>query len=376
MEVVADLASLAIENARLERLFMEKNRQIQELSEQLLEKVDAQTEELARMRELVEAYEREELRFVGVSEAFEKILRTIEVAKDSSLPVLIQGPSGSGKELVARALHFRGRRRNFPFLSLNCGAMPVDLLESELFGYAKGAFSGAYQSKKGLLEQVGRGSIFLDEVGDLSLENQAKLLRVLEQRRVRPIGSSRTVEIRCRFIAATNRDLKALVRSGDFREDLYYRLLGISISIPPLCERSEDIPLLLEFFFKKYSSDSLPRITRSAYEALVGYIWPGNVRQLENEVRRLCLLYPQRVCFSSLSSEIKSHWHRRKSGGSFGSEPPQSLEYYERKAILEALRFYRGNRVLAAKALGISRSRLYRKLGEYRLSEFRFDEVE
>src|SRR5438477_1113184 len=230
---------------------------------------------------------------IGASPAIEKLKATIRTVAPTSSTVLIYGESGTGKELVARAVHSCSARATEPFVSINCGAFPETLLESELFGYVKGAFTGANQNKRGLFEVASGGTIFLDEIGEMSLSMQVKLLRVLQERCVRPVGGSDETPIDVRVIAATNRDLDKLVSENCFREDLYYRLSVIPICVPPLRERREDVALLVNHFLKKYApaaGKSIVRVNTGSLDALCGYDWPGNVRQLENTIERAVAL--------------------------------------------------------------------------------------
>src|SRR5262244_1921124 len=230
---------------------------------------------------------------IGASPAMEKLKQTIRTVASTNSTILIYGESGTGKELVARAVHVCSPRATQPFVSVNCGAFPETLLESELFGYVKGAFTGANQNKRGLFEVADGGTIFLDEIGEMTLAMQVKLLRVLQERTIRPVGSTSEISIDVRVIAATNRDLDEAVAQNLFREDLYYRLNVIPIRVPPLRERREDIPLLVNHFLKKYASAagrSILRVHPSSLDSLCGYEWPGNVRQLENTVERAVAL--------------------------------------------------------------------------------------
>jgi two-component system response regulator PilR (NtrC family) len=230
---------------------------------------------------------------IGVSPAIEKLKHTIRTVASTSSTILIQGESGTGKELVARAAHACSPRAAEPFVSVNCGAFPETLLESELFGYVKGAFTGAHQNKRGLFEVADGGTIFLDEISEMSLGMQVKLLRVLQERCVRPVGGTSEIPIDVRVIAATNRDLDKLVGENTFREDLYYRLSVIPINVPPLRERREDVPMLANHFLKKYSpaaGKSILHIAAQSVQLLTSYEWPGNVRQLENTIERAVAL--------------------------------------------------------------------------------------
>ncbi len=230
---------------------------------------------------------------IGVSPTIEKLKQTIRTVASTQSTVLIYGESGTGKELVARAVHVCSPRATDPFVSINCGAFPETLLESELFGYVKGAFTGANQNKRGLFEVAGGGTIFLDEIGEMSLTMQVKLLRVLQERCVRPVGGTDEIAIDVRVIAATNRDLERQVAENQFREDLYYRLSVIPITVPPLRDRREDVPLLVNHFVKKYAGGAgrnIAKVEPESLSALAQYHWPGNVRQLENTIERAVAL--------------------------------------------------------------------------------------
>lgn len=231
--------------------------------------------------------------FIGKSEAMQRIFALTRQVADTKSTVLVTGESGTGKELVARAVHFTSSRRNRPFVTVNCGALPETLLESELFGYTKGAFTGAASNKQGLFEAANGGTLFLDEISATTPALQIKLLRVLQEREFKRVGGTADIKVDVRVIAASNRDLKAEVEKGAFREDLFYRLNVIPIILPPLRERREDIPLLIEFFLKKLSSGREPKkISPEAMNALTAYRWPGNVRELQNTIERLIILAP------------------------------------------------------------------------------------
>jgi two-component system response regulator PilR (NtrC family) len=243
---------------------------------------------------------------VGVSAAMEKLKQTIRTVASTQSTVLIYGESGTGKELVARAVHVCSPRAAEPFVSINCGAFPETLLESELFGYVKGAFTGANQNKRGLFEVANEGTIFLDEISETSLPMQVKLLRVLQERCVRPVGGTNEIAIDVRVIAATNRDLDKQVSEGTFREDLYYRLNVIPICVPPLRDRPADVPLLVNHFLKKYASAAgrnILRVNPNSLDALSGYEWPGNVRQLENTIERAVALETGEELHAELPAE-------------------------------------------------------------------------
>jgi transcriptional regulator with PAS, ATPase and Fis domain len=275
--------------------------------------------------------------------------------------VLVQGESGTGKELVARAIHRHSERVQGPFVAINCGALPDTLLESELFGYARGAHSTATRDRPGLVEVASGGTLFLDEVGDTSLNLQSKLLRVLEDSETRRLGDNRTIRTDIRILAATNRDLAALVRQERFRADLYYRLNVVTIVVPPLRERKDDIPLLAEHFLRKYNALNHKQVTGIASEVqerLREYDWPGNVRELENVIERAVTLNTKSTV---MLEDIPEAIHSRQS--------PQtaslSLRELERRQILRALEMTRNNVRAAADLLGIDRRTVYRKLAEY-----------
>src|SRR5689334_4384431 len=232
---------------------------------------------------------------VGSSTKIQDVLRMVARLKDTRTPVLITGESGTGKELVARAIHYRGSFAKRPFVAVDCGSLVPTLIESELFGYEKGAFTGANKSKDGLFQTASGGTIFLDEIGELSMEMQAKLLRVLQEKEVRPVGSNQKIKVEVRVVAATNRDLEAAYREGTFRKDLYFRLNVVTMHLPPLRERKADIPALVHWFLNKFVPGQNIQITQAAMQDLLQYEWPGNVRELENCIERAVALGSQNV---------------------------------------------------------------------------------
>ncbi|CUS98230.1 sigma-54-dependent transcriptional regulator [Candidatus Chrysopegis kryptomonas] len=309
---------------------------------------------------------------IGKSPQMQKVFQLIKQVANTNSNVIIYGKSGTGKELVAKAIHYNSPRRDKPFVAVNCSAIPESLLESELFGHEKGAFTGAVSSRKGLFEEANGGTIFLDEVGDMSLAMQAKLLRVLEDKEIRAVGSDKPKKVDVRVIAATHKDLEKAVKEGTFREDLFYRLNVIPIYLPELRERVEDIPLLVEYFLKKYGEEAgRPniKISREALACLMKYSWPGNVRELENLIERLVVL--------STSDEIKvddlpPHIRVCKAENiveelTLGEKI--TLEELEKRYILKVLRETGWHKSNAAKILGIDRRTLYRKIEEYKLEE-------
>jgi two-component system response regulator PilR (NtrC family) len=307
---------------------------------------------------------------IGASPAMEKLKQTIRTVASTNSTILIYGESGTGKELVARAVHVCSPRATEPFVSVNCGAFPETLLESELFGYVKGAFTGANQNKRGLFEVADQGTIFLDEIGEMTLAMQVKLLRVLQERTVRPVGSSSEIPIDVRVIAATNRDLDKQVTENTFREDLYYRLSVIPIRVPGLRERREDIPLLVNHFLKKYApaaGKSIARVNRASLDGLCGYEWPGNVRQLENTVERAVALEMTDELHVELPAERPKAKGAAAGVGFAGVPEPASgsilpegldMEKYvaqiERNLLQAALGQSNGVQTKAADVLGIS----------------------
>jgi len=301
---------------------------------------------------------------IGISPKMQRVYRLIEKVSQHNYPVLILGESGTGKELVARSIHFSGVRRNKPFVPVDCSSLVPTLIESELFGYVKGAFTGAMHSKQGLMEIADTGTLFLDEIGDLPVDLQAKLLRALQEKEVKPVGSTDRIPISVRVIAATNRDLDAAVRQGGFRQDLYFRLNVVQIKMPPLRERKSDIPILVNSFLEKFGDPNgkSRTISEDAMARLVAYDWPGNVRELENAIERAV----------ALGSGPILHVGDLPSNLQYGSSErlPQNdellpLEELERRAILRALREAGGDKLAAARLLGIGKTTLYRKLKQY-----------
>ncbi len=275
-------------------------------------------------------------------------------ARHDELPVLIQGPSGSGKELIARAIHQASRRSAGPFQVINCGAMPRNILESELFGHVRGAFTGAERDRKGLLTAADAGTVFLDEIGELPIELQPALLRALQFGEVRPIGSNQALRVDFRLVSATNRDLDQQVKDGSFREDLFYRINAFTIEAPPLRSRPTDILPLFRAFLEKSlaTATTAPRLSTEARDTLLRYSWPGNVRELENEARRiaaLCETGRSRIEHSDFSPRILNRLLHR---------PPLALDDAQRALVLDHLRYADGNRSRAAKTLGVSREGL------------------
>ncbi len=329
---------------------------------------------------------------VGSSAKIQEVLRVASRLKDTRTAVLISGESGTGKELIARAIHFRGAFANRPFVAVDCGSLVPTLIESELFGYEKGAFTGALKSKHGLFQSADTGSVFLDEIGELPLELQAKLLRVLQEKEVRPVGSNQRVKVDVRIIAATNHDLEAAYKNGTFRKDLYFRLNVVTVHVPALRERRSDIPMLVNWFCERYAPGSDLRVSSAAMKALMNYEWPGNVRELENCVERAVALgngtlidlgdLPPSIAAlnsptarppSDSTPELVSDLAaaaESSSGEGTGAVPLSTtdLEDIERATIQRVFQQVKGDKTLAGRMLGISRATLYRKLKRYNIS--------
>jgi two-component system response regulator AtoC len=307
---------------------------------------------------------------VGASSKIQDVLRMIARLKDTRTPVLITGESGTGKELVARAIHFRGTLAIRPFVAVDCGSLVPTLIESELFGYEKGAFTGALKSKDGLFQAANGGTVFLDEIGELPLEMQAKLLRVLQEKEIRPVGSNERVRVDVRIMAATNRDLEAEYRKGTFRKDLYFRLNVVTVHLPALRERRSDIPMLVHWFLDRYAPGVGMQITNSAMKCLLQYEWPGNVRELENCIERAVALGDRQVIdMGDLPAAIASASPDRESAEDSSTQALSitDLEDIERATIQRVFEQVKGDKVMAGRMLGISRATLYRKLKRYNI---------
>jgi DNA-binding NtrC family response regulator len=323
---------------------------------------------------------------IGKSPEMEKLYRILSKVANSNHPVLILGESGTGKELVARSIHFNGRNASKPFVLVDCGSLVPTLIESELFGYVRGAFSGASKGKDGLLASAEGGTVFLDEIAELPLDLQAKLLRALQEKEVRPIGANYTIPISARVLAASNRDLATMVEQGRFRKDLFFRLNVVNLKIPPLRERREDIPLLAQHFLLRIQRDT--KVTHNfsddALRTMTRYDWPGNVRELENAIERACALSSGPILhMSDLPTQLQDfRMHGRRDAESQATREAQrpqtaekmvapasdaivSIAEMERQAILGTIRQLKGDKLMAAKLLGIGKTTLYRKLKEY-----------
>lgn len=326
---------------------------------------ELQSQNVSLRRQLNEKFGMESI--IGSSEAMKPVFDTIRAAAPTNATVLISGPSGTGKELVAHAIHSLSRRAKGPFVAVNCAALPATLLESELFGHEKGAFTGAEQRRKGRFELASGGTLFLDEIGEIDQPTQVKLLRVLEDRRFERVGGTETIEADFRLVAATNRDLRSMVKAGTFREDLYYRLAVVDIRVPALAERADDIPAMAMAFLKEFSAKNekeVDSISPQAIDMLCAYQWPGNVRELRNTIEKMVVLARGRqLTPSDVPQSVRG-------ASDASSRQPQSLSNgtlrsTERDKILAVLEKHKGNRSRAAIELGISRRTLIRKLAEY-----------
>jgi two-component system response regulator HydG len=305
---------------------------------------------------------------IGVSAKMQRVYKMIEKVSQHEYPVLILGESGTGKELVAKSIHYSGLRKDRPFAPVDCSSLVPTLIESELFGYVKGAFTGAMQSKQGLLEAAQGGTLFLDEIGDMPVDLQAKLLRALQEREVKPVGSTERRHINLRIIAATNRDLESAIRTGAFRQDLYFRLNVVQIKLPPLRERKSDIQLLVTSFLEKFSDPhGAPRaISEDAMRRLIAYDWPGNVRELENAIERAVAMGSGPIVHVG---DLPSNLHYPSSERVPEKDELLPMEELERRAILRTLRETGGDKLAAARMLGIGKTTLYRKLKQYQMEQ-------
>jgi DNA-binding NtrC family response regulator len=325
------------------------------------------TREVERLRDQVEI-DADFKNIVGRGRKMRSLFRLIKLVANSNSTILIQGESGTGKELIARAIHYNSPRQAQPFVTIDCGALPETLLESELFGHVKGSFTGAIVNKKGLFEEANGGTLLLDEIGDTTLAFQSKLLRVLQESEIRPVGSNKSVKVDVRVIAATNKDLREGVEKKTFREDLYYRLAVVPVLIPPLRERKEDIPLLVDHFIKKYCEQNRlepKQVSAQIMKILIDYPWRGNVRELENVIERAVLMSPgseirMEALFLDQDAEDEEVDPLRQMTHS-------ATERVEREKIAVAMKKARGNRTQAARLLGISRATLYNKMKQYGL---------
>lgn len=303
---------------------------------------------------------------IGSSPAMEELFTTLELVAPSDATVLISGESGTGKELVASALHQQSTRKRFPFIKVNCAALSENLLESELFGHEAGAFTGAVARRKGRFEQADKGTLFLDEIGDMSLQTQAKILRVLQEGELDRLGGSETIKVDVRLLAATHRNLQKMIEERTFRQDLFFRLSVVPVELPPLRERSRDIPELADLFLKRYATKNRKDIKGFVPEVLrifMSYHWPGNIRELENTVERAVILCPgEQITIRELPPQLLPEG---ANNGQAPAPPPITLRDMEREMIRATLAQNKGNRSKTAKILGVARQTLLNKLKEY-----------
>jgi transcriptional regulator with GAF, ATPase, and Fis domain len=386
LQAFADHAAIALENARLleenirRREELEKAKvRVEELNKILADKVERQAAELTEVRQILRERQPEhELKYsydniIGHSPRMREVFALLDRVTDGDFPVLVQGESGTGKELVARAIHFNGPRRRGPFVSENCAAIPDTLLESELFGYVPGAFTGANRTKKGLLEIATDGTLFLDEIGDMSIEMQKKLLRVLEQGEVRPVGGKEAVPVNVRTISASNRPLREMAERGEFREDLLYRLNVVTIELPPLRDRIEDVPVLVDHFLDTFAAETKePRkeIDDLAVAVLMAYDWPGNIRELRNELQRACALSDRIILPEILSDTVKNASSPRVIPGRYDDRglkevTQEAIARLERRIIQETLERNGWRKSETARQLQVSRPTLDSKIERY-----------
>ncbi len=355
--VLAANASLAVANARLIRRLVSAEEQLSKENSYLKGRERARTGEIE---------------IIGQSRAMKQLMEQLDKVVNTRVTVFIEGETGTGKELIASAVHYRSRRHDKLFVAQNCAAMPENLLESELFGHKRGAFTGATEEKKGLFEIADGGTLFLDEVTEMPLALQSKLLRVLQEGEIRPVGATHVKHVNVRIVAACNRSLEAEVKAGRFREDLYYRLKVFPIRVPPLRERRDDVPLLAGHFLQRYTKEfgkPVAGFAQDAMELLIAYDWPGNVRELENEVQRMVI---QADPDSFVASDILSPRLRKMEGvvnqaGVTKGTLKEMVEQVEKFLLIEALREHGNNKTSAAKTLGITREGLHKKLRQLKI---------
>ncbi|MFO1519891.1 MAG: sigma 54-interacting transcriptional regulator [bacterium] len=377
VSLFADQASLALSHAWL----LDENRQRQKeleghqkvilkLNRALEDKVQVQEQELEKAKILIQSYDFDAPRndrykeIIGESKAMKEVLQTLDRIMDSNVAVYIHGESGTGKELIARALHFNSPRKGKVYMATNCASYSETLLESELFGHVRGAFTGAEKDKKGIFEYADGGTVFLDEVADMSLGMQAKLLRVLQEGEIRPVGSNQMMKVDVRVVSATNKDLAEQVKQGKFRKDLFYRLNVVRINLPALKERRADIPKLVEHFMKKNKMgipENFLSIEPEATKALMAYDWPGNIRELENEISRALVMGKGAITRDLLSENVREKYEFEQEMMS-DLNLPRQVANFEKRMIERALQEADGNKAKAAKLLGISRFTLHQKI--------------
>ena len=349
-ELIAGLAAISIRDARYQASLRRMTRKAERAQKRLAELLSFRDQELSIVTERLAQQEAPRVSgMVGDSLGIRTVSALVHRVAKSDVPVLIAGESGTGKELVARQIAESSTRKGRPFVGENCGSLPEPLLESTLFGHMKGAFTGASSTRVGLFDVADGGTLFLDEVGEMSPAMQVKLLRVLQDGEVRPVGGQKSHHVNVRIVCATHRDLPKMVAEGSFREDLFYRLNVVELRVPPLRERREDIPLLVAHFIAKYAPERKIEVTAAAMKKLTAFAWPGNVRQLENEIRRAVVLCDRAIDADALSDEVARA--KTKSSGTLRAR----LNELETDAVREAMRATNGNQTRAATLLGVSR---------------------
>jgi transcriptional regulator with GAF, ATPase, and Fis domain len=386
MEAFANQAAIALYNAhilqeRAEALdeLAASQTKVQELNERLQQQLDEKTKELEATERLLVVQRKQLSRhhgydtIIGNSPPMSELFGMLDRVCANDISVLVTGESGTGKEVVAKAVHYNGNRSNRSFVALNCSSIPESLIESELFGHVRGAFTGATTDKKGMFEVAHRGTLFLDEIGEMPFEMQAKLLRALQEGEIQKVGGTRPIKVDVRIIAATNRNLREMVREKTFREDLYYRLAVVTIELPPLRKRSEDIPLLIEHFLRENTTSNLSpvnAISKAALRLLLQYQWPGNVRELQTVIKNASIFAETDILQPDDFSNFPQIMHRRTHESPLTTAPDAivTLAELERAAIIRALEQNRGNKKRTAEMLGIDRRTLYNKLATYGIS--------
>ncbi|HKQ58659.1 MAG TPA: sigma-54 dependent transcriptional regulator [Candidatus Eisenbacteria bacterium] len=344
-----------------------KNDEIKLVVRNALEMRKVRSENMFLKRELKKGHE--EKTIIGSSDEMVRVFKMVDKVADSEATILIQGESGTGKELIAREIHYRSGKAQGPFVSINCGAIPRDLLESNLFGHVKGSFTGAVRDSAGLFQVAEGGTFFLDEVGDMPIATQVKLLRALQEREIIPVGGTQPVKIDCRLVAATNSDLEKEVAAGRFRADLFYRLNVIPIRLPSLRQRRDDIPILVDHFLKRHAqNNSAKTVNKDAMDLLMRYDWPGNVRELENVMERALILDESGVIGPDDLPEKIRFGHSQR-GSLVIDTPTLTLDELEKEYILKVLNHTRWQKKRASEILGINASTLYRKLLGYGLDK-------
>ena len=372
LEILADQAGIALANRALVDDLVAKKTEVEELNQRLNAEVKRQGSEIERMRSALgddgDGYEHYRA-MIGGSPRMGELRDLLQKVSATDFSVLVQGESGTGKELVARCVHANSGRAKGPFVSINCAAIPESLLENELFGHVRGAFTGATGKKEGLFEVADGGTLLLDEVSEMSSAMQSRLLRVLQEGEIRPVGAKESVQVDVRVIAASNRDLASMVQDNGFREDLYYRLRVLPVVVPPLRDRREDVPELIAHFFQTNMGDrKAPSVSPEAMDALCAYAWPGNVREVQNEVKRLLVMAGPVVELSSISKSILDAGEMLVGQDSDFRDLGRLIESVETREIQKALSKSGGNKTRAAELLGITRFTLQRKLDKYDVS--------